>query len=145
MNSTKEEPKPRPRPRVRLLNALDLLGRAGGIEIDEAVRGRLFELSEDEFGALLDRIVSELRPMLDAVAQRPVPPVDQQIEDFKRWQQSRGTFFQWPEQATAALRAKLAELGAGVELVPLYAMTVGIKLPDGRLIMVDRNGRQTKV
>lgn len=43
-----------------------------------------------------------------------------------------------------ALKAKLEELGPGCRLVHNFAMSVGVLLPNGKMIQLDRNGEVTK-
>ena len=134
---------PRPRPRVRLANALELLGRAARVDLDATIKERLFELPDDEFDALLQGLADGVAKTLSA-AHAKIPSIDAGIENFAQWQGSKGALFIWPAAAMEALRAKLVELGEGVELVPLYAMSVGVKLRSGRLVLIGRDGRETK-
>jgi hypothetical protein len=135
----------RPRPRVRLANALRLFGSAAGIEVDEAVRARLFNLSDDEFNALLQRVADDLGATLRGVDRPGAPSIEVALENFQAWQFSKGPeYFRWPSEAMEALRVRLTELGPGCELIPCYAMSVQVKLPSGKLILVNRRGEDTK-
>lgn len=134
----------KPRPRVRLANALRLFGSASGIEVDEAVRARLFNLSDDEFNALLQRIANELSPILRGGGRAPAQDVDAMMSGFADWQHQRPPFYHRTDEQMAAIRRKLVELGPGAELVPLYALSVGVKLPrTGRLILINNRGEET--
>ena len=135
----------KPRPRVRLANALRLFGSAAGMEIDDAIRARLFNLSDDEFNALLERVADDLSAILRGV-ERPSPlSNDTQLENFELWQISRGAeYFRWPQAAMEALRQKLEQLGPRCELIPCFAMSVQVKLPSGKLILINRSGEETK-
>lgn len=73
-----------------------------------------------------------------------VPTIDAAIENFRNWQLLHGPIHRWPADAMERLRVKLSDLGKGVELLPCYAMSVGVRLRDGRIILIDRNGRETK-
>jgi hypothetical protein len=134
----------RPRARVRLANALRLFGSAAGIELDEAVRARLFNLSDDEFNALLQRIADDLSTTLRGV-ERPSPPsIEVQLLNFQGWQAAKGAeYYRWPTEAMDALRARLTEFGPGCELIPCFAMSVQVKLPTGKLILINRRGEET--
>jgi len=134
---------PRPRPRVRLANALDLLGRAAGVELDATLKGRLFEMPDDEFDALLQGLAAGVAKTV-AAAHAKIPSIDAEIENFAQWQGAKGALFIWPAAAMEALRAKMTELGEGVELIPCFAMSVQVKLRSGRLILIGRDGRETK-
>jgi hypothetical protein len=135
----------KPRPRVRLANALRLFGSAAGIELDEAVRARLFNLSDDEFNALLQRIADDLGVILRGV-ERPSPPsIEIQLENFQLWQIGKGVeYYRWAPEAMETLRARLTALGPGCELIPCFAMSVQVKLPSGKLILIDRRGKETR-
>ncbi len=140
----KAETKPRPRPRVRLINAVELLARAGGVELAPGWQERIFDMTEDEFGALLQHLTDEVGSLLLNVARPAVPGIDVQLENFVRWQAGRGAYFQWAPEAMEALRTKLAELGDGIELIPCFAMSVQVKLRNGKLILLNRRGEETK-
>jgi len=135
----------KPRPRVRLANALRLFGSAAGIEIDEAVRARLFNLSDDEFNALLQHLADDLATILRGV-ERPNPQsIEVLLKNFQTWQVGKGVdYYRWPDEAMEALRARLIELGPGCELIPCFAMSVQVKLPSGKLILINRRGEDTK-
>ena len=135
----------KPRPRVRLANALRLFGSAAGIEVDEAVRARLFNLSDDEFNALLQRIADDLGATLRGVERPGAPSIEVQLKNFQAWQVGKGVeYYRWPAEAMEALRARLTELGPGCELIPCFAMSVQVKLPNGKLLLINRRGEETK-
>ncbi|MGA8643886.1 hypothetical protein [Candidatus Binatus sp.] len=135
----------KPRPRVRLTNGLRLIAGAAGIEVDEAISARLFELSDDEFNALLQRIAADLGATLRGLERPGAPSIEIQLENFQAWQSGKGAeYYRWSSDAMEALRARLMELGPGCELIPCYAMSVGVKLPNGKLLLINRRGEETK-
>lgn len=136
-----------PRDRVRLSNGLSLCARAAGIEVGDSVRERLLGLSEDEFRAMLVRLVGEMEPILSGDIRAAVASIDTQLHNFRLWQFSKGAeYYRWPDESMAALRGKLVEIGEGnFELIPTFALSVQIKLlASGKLILVGRNGQEVQ-
>jgi hypothetical protein len=133
------EKAPKPRVRVRFANAVELFARAAGVQLDAAVRDRILEMTDDEFSALFQGITDNLGAVLRGVERPKVPSIDIQLENFSLWQKSKGVeYYRWPAVSMDALRARLIEFGDGVELIPCFAMSVQVKLRDGRIILLDR-------
>jgi hypothetical protein len=135
------EAKPRPRERVQFLNGAKQFARSVGMEIDAAVEQRVLRLPDDEFAAMQTQTVAGLLPILNGDARPAVPDYGVQVENFKLAAASKGAlYFVWPDEALTALRRKLDSLGPNCELHYLYAMSAMIKLPSGKLLLVDRRG-----
>ena len=61
------------------------------------------------------------------------------------FQNAHPVFYRWPPPAMENLRRKLIELGSDfVELIPNYALSIGVRLKSGRLIQIDRDGREVR-
>lgn len=141
----KQTQNPKPRQRVRFANAVELFSRAAGVQIGPSVRERILEMTDDEFTALFQSYAENIGSVLRGVERPKVPAIAVQLENFVGWQSSKGAeYFRWPAAAMEALKAKLIELGEGVELVPIFAMSVQVKLRNGKIIMLDRAGKETK-
>jgi hypothetical protein len=101
----------------------------------------LMSKTDEEIGWLRSRCVDALRVALFGVKRPILPTVDIQLANFVSWQKSRGAaYFEWPAEAMEILRAKLAEFGEGIELLPAYAHSVMARLQNGRVIHINRKG-----
>ncbi len=134
-----------PHPRRRLLNAIRYLAEAAEVELEIPPLDHFVELSDDQFRGVREQIVQNVKSVLQGVTTKPtVPDLEAQLEQFARWQAQHSLYYRWAPEAMAALRDKLISLGPEVELVPLFAMSCGAKLPSGRLILINREGREVK-
>ncbi len=151
-SNDKAEGRPTRRPRTRIdhdrsrvVRGFELIAPELPVELNVLTLTSAADYSQDEWEAYLWRIGAALHDALDGVNHRPpVEDYDTQIRNFHDWQLQMPTIYHWPEAAENALRAKLEELGPGCRLIPLYAMSIGVKLPSGRLTLIDRQGRETK-
>jgi len=139
----------RPRTRIghdrsRFVRALEGLVRATDAPFDPPTLAVLADVSDDEYEAIRSRVISALAFGIDGVGNAKAPAVDVQIENIKAWQRERPTYYHWDEASIDALRRKLEALGPGCELIPCFAMSVQVKLPNGRLILINRRGEETK-
>ncbi len=151
-----EQPAARPdrKPRTRIqhersqfVHATNTYRRALGAEFDAPDLLRLTdvnEVSQDEFAAIRDRVAAALVLGVEGIGKSKVPSLDVELENFELWQHQRVSYFHWDEAALEALRRKLEQLGPGCELIPCFAMSVQVKLPSGKLILINRRGEQTK-
>lgn len=62
----------------------------------------------------------------------------EQKRRYRRWYESRSQYF-WP--SLDELEVMMSRLEEGDELIPLYAMTILVKRPNGETFTVDRKGR----
>lgn len=115
-----------------------------GVEFEPLGLGRFVEFTEDEFAALRQttgRAVLEV--VTGVVRSAPKQDVDAMMSAFEHWCSQRPVIFQRKPEALAAIRQKLIETGG--ELIPMYALSVGIKLPkSGKLIFVNNLGEECK-
>jgi hypothetical protein len=137
--------------RGRLHKALLLLAAAtdDGFVVPELAT--LAGLTLDKYSGMKSALAAAVGRVLthegqpDGSDPKPVVlDIDTQLTNFARFQAQHGIYFQWSPEAMAVLRQKLVELGSDVELVPCFAMSVGVKLPDGRYFLLDRRGIQVK-
>jgi hypothetical protein len=135
---------PEPRLRATLLAAVHQFAASLGQEAGDLPSiDDLMSKTDEQIGWLRSRVVDAVRLALFGIRRPDVPSIDVQLENFRTWQMNLSTYFQWPSAAMEALRGKLMELGEGVELHPCFAMSIAIRLQDGRVIYIDRQGRQT--
>src|SRR5260370_24473620 len=88
-----------------------------------------------KFNALLQRIADDLGTTLRGVDRSSPQSIKVQLENFQIWQIGKGVeYYRWPSEAMEALHARLMKLGPGCELIPCFAMSVQVKLPNGKLI-----------
>jgi hypothetical protein len=147
--NTESQATRRPRTRIghdrsRLVRTLEEFARAISAPFDPPTLAHLADISDDEYHAIRDRLIAMLAAGIDGIGNSPVPPLDVQFENFRAWQAAHTTYFHWDDTAMDALRQKLERLGPGCELIPCFAMSVQIKLPNGRLILINRRGEETK-
>jgi hypothetical protein len=64
------------------------------------------------------------------------------LANFAFWQRQQTEIFVWPEAAMQALRAKLDEIGPGCELFPCFIYSVRVKMPDARIALINREGKE---
>lgn len=134
-----------PHPRRRLLSAVKFLAQAAEVELQAPTLEQLTCMSDDEFRALRQHICDGMSAALrGAAAPSAAPDIEVQLQNFVAWQQSHPAYYHWPAEAMEALRAKLVEVGPGAELIPCFAMSVQLKLPTGKLILVNRKGLETR-
>ena len=139
----------RPRTRIghdrsRLVRTLEEFARAIGAPFDPPTLAHIADLSDDEYNAIRDRLIGAIAAGIDGIGNTKVPTLEVQIENFRTWQSSHTTYYQWDDAAMDTLRLKLEQLGPGCEIIPCYAMSVYIKLPSGRLILINRRGEETR-
>ncbi len=137
-----ETTKSRPRPRVRFVNAMAQLYASAGMEFPDADQQRVFELSDDEFGArqaYLIRAATEVQNDAPA-ASNP----DVEIDKLRAFVAPKPAFFAWPEDAIARLRKALVAAGPGATLHPCFAMSCGLRYANGKFVLIGRDGRETK-
>ena len=135
---------PTSRPRVRFVyrdwRSCDALG--GHREFPDADQQRVFELSDDEFGArqaYLIRAATEVQNDAPA-ASNP----DVEIDKLRAFVAPKPAFFAWPEDAIARLRKALVAAGPGATLHPCFAMSCGLRYANGKFVLIGRDGRETK-
>jgi hypothetical protein len=129
--------------RSKVFHAAEKFGTVLGVTFPltfEQVAG----LSEDEYSAYRARLAEVFTTGVSAIGKSTVPTYPVQLENFAMSQGSKGTYWVWPPDALSALAARLEQLGPGCELIPTFAMSVQIKLPSGKLILVNRRGEDTK-
>jgi hypothetical protein len=132
---------PEPKIRTHLLEALDNLGVALGRKVEAPTLEELRAQPDATVVATSARVIDAVNLALQSSVRPTVPSLDVQIRNFEAWQSQRGVgYFTWPPAAMARLRAKLIELGEGVELQPCYAHSVGVRLQDGLVVFIDRAG-----
>jgi hypothetical protein len=130
--------------RSRLVHALEGLGRALGGNLDVPTLAMVASLNEDEYQAIVAMLIERMTEGVGAIGKSKIPTIDAQLENFRTWQLAHSEYFQWPQTAMDALRAKLETLGPEAELVPLYALSVGVRLSNGQIILLDREGRECR-
>jgi hypothetical protein len=129
---------------TRFLKSMDVLSIELATEFNAPPMDELLKLTAEEFEAARERFIDAIAASLADFTPPAVPLPAVQLDDFRIWQWQRAPYYVWPAAAMEALSLKLSELGEGVVLIPCYALTVGVKLRDGRVIRLDRNGRETK-
>jgi len=131
--------------RSRFVHATNRYRRDLGADFDAPDLLRMTTVSEDEFAAVRARLLEGIAAALGAVASPlPGPGPDLQIKEWDRWCHMRGALFIRNAEQLETIKKKLIELGPGAELVPMYAMSVGVKLRSGKFILIDNFGNETK-
>ena len=103
------------------------------------------DLPNDTYEAIVAQTTEKLDAVAGWIGVVKVPGIDAQFAAFDRYVSAHGGgFWEWPADARERLKAKLLDCGPGAELVPIYAMTCGIRLPDNELILVNRAGEVVK-
>lgn len=129
----------------RFVHAVNNFRRALGAEFDAPDLLAVTKFSEDEFLAAKRRVLQNVAAALGPLESPPiVPTIDVQLANFSDWQGEHGEYYRWQPFEMEALRRKLVELGEGAELFFCYAMSVGVKLRSGRLLLIDRRGQEIK-
>lgn len=146
-----EQPASKRKPRTRIqhersqfVHTLEQVARVTGAPFNPPTLAQLADLSEDEYRAICNLVAAALLSAIDGIGKSTVPNYDIQIGNFRVWQNSHTQYFWWDDTATDALRRKLEQLGPGCEIIPCFAMSVGVKLPNGKLILINRKGEETK-
>ncbi len=130
-----------PRLRTRLLAAISKCSEVLGVVIEKPTLDEMMPLTDEEVSILPARIARAIAAALKPDAVKVAPTIKIQLKNFELWQKQRGgNYFLWPDDAMERLHQRLVELGEGVELQPCYAHSVGCKLLDGRVLMIDRAG-----
>jgi len=134
--------------RSRLVRALEALARATGAPFDPPTLADLAGVSDDEYQAICARLIETLAAGISEVSgigKAAVPTLDAQLANFEIWQKQRPIFYHWPPEAMTALRQACVQLGGDfAEILPCFAMSTQIKLRSGRLLLLNREGRETK-
>ena len=150
-DATAQQQARKPRTRIthersRFVHATNRYRRELGAEFDAPDLLRVAEMSDDEYIAVSQGVITAIAGVLGGVAQpAPSPDVDAMMSTFADWQAAHPPYYHRSPEAMAAIRKKLVELGPGTELIPLYALSVGAKLPrTGRLILINNSGEETR-
>jgi hypothetical protein len=133
-----------PHERSQFVHALEDFARAIGAPFDAPSLPQLAAVTQDEFLAIRDRLITAFAAGIEGIGKSSVPTYDVQLDSFRTWQRQRVEYFQWDDAAMDALRRKLDQLGPNCELIPAFAYSVQIKRPNGALILVNRKGDETK-
>jgi len=139
----------RPRTRIghdrsRLVRALEDFARATGASFDPPTLAQLADVTEDEYRAICDGLVAALASSINGIGKSTVPTYDVQLSNFRVWQHQRPQYFWWDDAAMEALRRKLEQLGPHCELIPIFAMSIQVKLSSGKLTLLNRRGEETR-
>jgi hypothetical protein len=139
----------RPRTRIphensRLYRWLEGHPAAVAFELPEMATFAL--LTVDELGGLSAAIATGIRTALGGGngVKPTTPDLDCQLAEFESWQRARSAIYAWSPDEMDNLRRKVDALGPGVEILPAFAMSCYLKLPSGRLLLVDRAGCEVK-
>lgn len=148
------EAKPARKPRTRIqhersrfVRAINSLRRELEAEFDAPDLLRLTTVSEDEFLAIKNSVINSIAASLGGVVAPPVKlNIEAELLNFIDWQKRKGGgYYAWSESEMDCLREALVALGDDFQgLFFCYAMSVGAKLKSGRLILIDRRGKETK-
>jgi len=130
--------------RSRFVHALQAVARALDAPIDPPTLAIFAELPEDEYRAICDRVGTAFSAGIEGIGKSKILPDEVQLKEFVGWQHQRPPYFHWDQVAMDALGRKLKQLGPGCELIPCFAMSVQVKLPSGKLILINRRGEETK-
>ncbi len=149
--TTETEPQATRRPRTRighdrsrLVRALEALATATGAPFDPPTLTQLAGISDDEYRAICARLIESIGAGISGIGKATIPTIDSQIANFEAWQRQRPQYFWWSDAEMENLRQKLTELGQ-VETSPIFAMSIAVKLlPSGKIVLIDRNGKETK-
>lgn len=137
--------------RSRFVHAVNRLRRDLEAEFDAPDLLRLTTVSEDEFLAIKSGVTKAIAGSLGGAVAPPVKPnIEAELANFKDWQTRQGgagaqSYYAWSEGEIDCLRQALVALGDEFQgLFFCYAMSCGVKLRSGRLILIDRRGVETK-
>lgn len=144
---TQPEPAKRPRIRVpqkraRIVRGLSLLGQALDAEFDPATIEHLMELHDDELEVIRRRLFDGVDAALRGRPTGTRVTNAVKVDNLRLSQKAMPIYYHWDDHQLENLRRKLDEFGDDVQILHAYAMSVVVRLEDGRVVQVNRRGEE---